>query len=110
MRLASGPELQVRMESMVYLRQPTRCFANWVSYSVLSHVDGSIPQVGSIGAGFFVGSGGALLLGGPASLLLGFGITGLMVLGTVQALGELTVMYPVNGAFHIYTTRLIDPA
>ncbi|KAL2436791.1 putative amino-acid permease P7G5.06 [Exophiala dermatitidis] len=65
---------------------------------------------GSIGAGFFVGSGGALTLGGPASLLLGFGITGLMVLGTIQALGELTVMYPVNGAFYIYIVRFIDSA
>ncbi|KAG9773388.1 AAT family amino acid transporter, partial [Aureobasidium melanogenum] len=65
---------------------------------------------GSIGAGFFVGSGGALTLGGPASLLLGFGITGLMVLGTIQVLGELTVMYPVNGAFYIYIVHFIDPA
>ncbi|OQV06627.1 hypothetical protein CLAIMM_11169 [Cladophialophora immunda] len=65
---------------------------------------------GSIGAGFFVGSGGALFLGGPASLLLGFGITGLLVLCTILALGELTVMYPVNGAFYIYMIRFIDPA
>ncbi|KIX94028.1 uncharacterized protein Z520_10365 [Fonsecaea multimorphosa CBS 102226] len=65
---------------------------------------------GSIGAGFFVGSGGALFLGGPASLLLGFSITGLLVLCTILALGELTVMYPVNGAFYIYMIRFIDPA
>lgn len=65
---------------------------------------------GSIGAGFFVGSGGALALGGPASLLLGFSITGLVVLCTIQALGELTVMYPVNGAFYTYVVRFIDPA
>ena len=33
---------------------------------------------GSIGAGLFVGSGGALRTGGPASLLLCFGIIGIV--------------------------------
>ncbi|KAL8949773.1 MAG: hypothetical protein Q9222_004152 [Ikaeria aurantiellina] len=65
---------------------------------------------GSIGAGLFVGSGGALRTGGPASLLLGFIIIGAMLLFTVQALGELAVLYPVNGAFYMYAVRFIDPA
>lgn len=34
---------------------------------------------GSIGAGFFVGSGGALAKGGPATLLLDFAIIGIMM-------------------------------
>ncbi|KAI0583093.1 LysP Amino acid transporter [Pyrenophora tritici-repentis] len=34
---------------------------------------------GSIGAGFFVGSGGALSRGGPASLLIDFTIMGIMI-------------------------------
>lgn len=63
---------------------------------------------GSIGAGLFVGSGGALRTGGPASLVIGFIITGLMLLCTMQALGELTVLYPVNGAFFTYCLRFID--
>jgi amino acid transporter len=54
---------------------------------------------GSIGAGLFVGAGGALHTGGPASLIIGFMITGIMLMCTMQALGELTVLYPVNGAF-----------
>lgn len=29
---------------------------------------------------------------------------------TIQALGELTVLYPVNGAFFTYFVRFIDPA
>ena len=33
---------------------------------------------GSIGAGLFVGSGGALSTGGPAALLIGFGIIGIV--------------------------------
>lgn len=44
---------------------------------------------GSIGAGLFVGSGGALASGGPGSLVIDFIITGFMLLLTVNALGEL---------------------
>jgi amino acid transporter len=44
---------------------------------------------GSIGAGLFVGSGGALSSGGPASLVIDFIIIGFMLLLTVNALGEL---------------------
>ncbi|KIW50863.1 hypothetical protein PV05_09645 [Exophiala xenobiotica] len=65
---------------------------------------------GSIGAGLFVGSGSSLQSGGPASLILGFIIVGVMLLCTVQALGELAVLYPVNGAFYQYGVRFIDPA
>jgi len=48
--------------------------------------------------------------GGPASLVIGFIIVGIMLLCTVQALGELAVLYPVNGAFYVYSVRFIDPA
>ena len=75
---------------------------------------------GAIGAGFFVGSGGALSNGGPGSLVLCFivsdwpstwresdfpcvlrltdsvQIIGFMLLLTVQALAELAVLYPVS--------------
>ncbi|KAL9606776.1 MAG: hypothetical protein Q9179_000066 [Wetmoreana sp. 5 TL-2023] len=63
---------------------------------------------GSIGAGLFVGSGSALHTGGPGSVLIGFMIVGVMLLFTVQALGELAVLYPVNGAFFTYTCRFLD--
>lgn len=81
---------------------------------------------GSIGAGLFVGSGAALYKGGPASLVICFIITGLMLLLTVNALGELAGMlaqftllvqtnsfvalYPVAGSFFDYSVRFIDPA
>lgn len=42
--------------------------------------------------------------------LLGFIITGAMLLCTIQALGELAVLYPVNGAFYTYFCRFLDPA
>jgi amino acid transporter len=65
---------------------------------------------GSIGAGFFVGSGGALNKGGPASVLIDFSLMGIMIFNVVYALGELAVMYPVSGGFYTYSTRFIDPS
>ncbi|UPK93962.1 hypothetical protein LCI18_004897 [Fusarium solani-melongenae] len=65
---------------------------------------------GSIGAGFFVGSGSAMTKGGPASVFICFGIAGIMIFNVVHALGELAVMYPVSGGFYTYSTRFIDPS
>lgn len=65
---------------------------------------------GSIGTGLFVGSGKALAYGGPASVLLAFSLTGVMMYCTVQALGELAVLFPVAGSFAAYSTRFLDPA
>ncbi|KAF2708130.1 hypothetical protein K504DRAFT_382407 [Pleomassaria siparia CBS 279.74] len=65
---------------------------------------------GAIGAGLFVGAGGALHNGGPGSLVICFMIIGVMMLLMMQALAELAVMYPVNGAFFQYVVRFVDPA
>lgn len=65
---------------------------------------------GSIGTGLFVGSGKILHNGGPAGLLIGFILVGMMLFCTVHALGELAVVYPVSGAFSTLSTRFLDPA
>ncbi|KAK4146222.1 amino-acid permease inda1 [Dichotomopilus funicola] len=65
---------------------------------------------GAIGAGLFVGTGGALSKGGPASVVICYLIVGIMLLFTCQALAELAVLYPVNGAFYSYVVRFIDPS
>ncbi|ROW17193.1 hypothetical protein VPNG_01345 [Cytospora leucostoma] len=65
---------------------------------------------GSIGAGFFVGSGNALSTGGPGSLLVDFLLIGIMIFNVVYALGEMAVVYPVSGGFYTYSTRFIDPS
>jgi len=65
---------------------------------------------GSIGTGLFVGSGSALANGGPASLLIAFGLIGVMLYCTVHALGEMAVLFPVAGSFSAYSTRFLDPA
>ncbi|KAF3391693.1 hypothetical protein F1880_007402 [Penicillium rolfsii] len=65
---------------------------------------------GAIGAGLFVGTGGALSTGGPASLIICYFIIGCMLLCTVQSLAEMAVLYPVNGAFFTYIVRFVDPS
>ncbi|KAM3076087.1 General amino acid permease [Clarireedia jacksonii] len=65
---------------------------------------------GIIGPGLLVGSGGALSSGGPASLLIGFAVIGLLAFSIMQSLGELTTLYPSSGSFISLTSRFYDPA
>jgi amino acid transporter len=65
---------------------------------------------GSIGTGLFIGSGGALAVGGPAALLLDWIIIGFMVLMTCQAIGEMAILYPLSGGFYALAVRMLDPA
>src|SRR5436305_5845638 len=52
---------------------------------------------GAIGTGLFIGSGSALATGGPAALVLDFGIIGIMLFCVIHALGELAVFFPISG-------------
>lgn len=65
---------------------------------------------GSIGAGLFVGTGGALNRGGPIALILCYMIIGIMMFNVVFALGEMAMMYPVSGGFYVLVTRFVDPS
>jgi yeast amino acid transporter len=76
---------------------------------------------GAIGAGLFIGSGKALSTGGPGAVVLDFALVGFMLFCTVNALGELATLFPVQGrsfpnfmadlgSFSIFSTRFIDPA
>ncbi|KAI0143640.1 amino acid permease-like protein [Xylariaceae sp. FL1272] len=65
---------------------------------------------GIIGPGLLVGSGGALSEGGPAALLIGFGLIGIVAFSIMQSLGELTTLYPSGGAFTKLADRMVDPA
>lgn len=62
------------------------------------------------GTGLFIGSGSALATGGPASLLLAYVLVGFVIFCTIQALGEMAVLYPVAGSFNAFATRFMDPA
>ncbi|KAH7311974.1 amino acid transporter-like protein [Rhexocercosporidium sp. MPI-PUGE-AT-0058] len=65
---------------------------------------------GIIGPGLLVGSGGALASGGPASLLIGFGVIGIIAFSIMQSLGEITTLYPSGGAFTTLADRFVDKA
>ncbi|EXK25640.1 hypothetical protein FOMG_17712 [Fusarium oxysporum f. sp. melonis 26406] len=65
---------------------------------------------GSIGAGFFVGSGGALTRGSPGAVLICFLMAGITIFNVMHALGELAIMYPISGGFYTYATRFMDPS
>lgn len=65
---------------------------------------------GSIGSGLFIGSGGSFQTGGPAAVIIGFAIIGFMLFGTMNALGELAVRYPISGSFSMYSVRFLDPS
>jgi amino acid transporter len=42
--------------------------------------------------------------------LISFIVLGIMIYLMMQALTELAVLYPVNGAFYTYIVRFIDPS
>ncbi|KAL3240105.1 aromatic amino acid transmembrane transporter TAT2 [Nakaseomyces bracarensis] len=65
---------------------------------------------GSIGTGLFIGSGQALATGGPLAVIIGWSIAGSQIVGTIHGLGEITVRFPVVGAFADYSTRFLDPS
>ena len=57
-----------------------------------------IAIAGTIGTGLFLGTGRSLAQGGPASMLLCYGIVGIIVYITLLLLGEMATQYPVAGA------------
>ncbi|KAK3294172.1 amino acid permease/ SLC12A domain-containing protein [Chaetomium fimeti] len=65
---------------------------------------------GIIGPGLLIGAGGALSAGGPASLLIGFAVIGVIAFSIMQSLGELTTLYPTGGAFTALSDRFVDKA
>jgi len=65
---------------------------------------------GIIGPGLLVGAGGALENGGPASLLIGFGVIGVIAFSIMQSLGEMTTLFPGGGSFVSLAERVVDKA
>jgi len=56
-----------------------------------------IAIAGTIGTGLFLGTGKSLAQGGPASMLICYGIVGFIVYVTLLLLGEMATQYPVAG-------------
>ncbi|PCH43551.1 hypothetical protein WOLCODRAFT_138428 [Wolfiporia cocos MD-104 SS10] len=69
-----------------------------------------IAIAGTIGTGLFLGTGRSLAQGGPASMLICYGIVGAIVYVTLLLLGEMATQYPVAGSFNAYAIRFFSPA
>ncbi|KAF5354215.1 hypothetical protein D9756_006924 [Leucocoprinus leucothites] len=65
---------------------------------------------GSIGTGLFVGSGSALAVGGPAGILIAWLLIGVMLINVTQAIGEISILYPISGGFYTWAVRFLDPS
>lgn len=64
---------------------------------------------GIIGPGILVGAAGPTQQG-PLSLIVGFGVIGLIAFSMVQSLGELATLYPLGSVFSTLGNRLFDQA
>ncbi|WOO80864.1 putative amino-acid permease [Vanrija pseudolonga] len=69
-----------------------------------------IAIAGCIGTGLFLGSGAALVNGGPVGFFLGYLIMGCLVGMMMYSLGEMTCFAPNIGGFIEMGNRYIDPA
>lgn len=63
---------------------------------------------GVIGPGLLVGTGQALVNGGPAALLIGFIAIGFVAFSVMQSLGELVTLFPTGGAFVTLGSRFVN--
>ncbi len=63
---------------------------------------------GAIGVGLFLGSAAAIRVAGP-SLILTYFLGGVVIFYVMRALGEVTVEYPVSGAFSAHSSKFLGP-
>ena len=63
---------------------------------------------GAIGTGLLISSGSALSDGGPTSMLIGWGILAVTLFCVINAIGELTILFPAEGGFYAMANRFID--
>lgn len=68
-----------------------------------------IAIAGTIGTGLFLGTGRSLAQGGPASMLLCYGIVGFIVYITLLLLGEMATQYPIAGELSNRLIRALRP-
>ncbi|KAI9642903.1 amino acid transporter [Ciborinia camelliae] len=65
---------------------------------------------GAIGTGLIIGTGKSLAQAGPAPLVIGYSIVGLLCFLVMAALGEMAAWLPLPSGFTGYATRFVDPA
>jgi amino acid transporter len=65
----------------------------------------------AIGTGFFLGTGQALAIGGPAFLLIAYALMAILVYGAFTAMMELASFLPISGAsIAYYCGRYVSPS
>ena len=57
-----------------------------------------------------MGAGNALSKGGPLSLLLGFGIIGIVAFAVMESIGEMITLYPSGSGFSTLSRRFHSDA
>ncbi|KAI0382181.1 amino acid permease/ SLC12A domain-containing protein [Hypomontagnella monticulosa] len=65
---------------------------------------------GVVGASIWYGTGSAISYSGPVGALICFLIIGIDVFFVMQSLGEMSTLFPVQGAFIELAGRFVDPA
>jgi amino acid transporter len=65
---------------------------------------------GAIGTGLIIGTGKSLVQAGPAPLLIGYAIVGMLCFLVMAALGEMAAWLPIPSGFTGYANRFVDPA
>ncbi|KAA1469476.1 dicarboxylic amino acid permease [Dentipellis sp. KUC8613] len=65
---------------------------------------------GAVGTGLIIGSGTALVHGGPLGLFLGYAFMGTVCYLVMVALGEMAAFLPHKKGFAGYATRFVDPS
>jgi Amino acid transporters len=64
---------------------------------------------GVIGTGLFLSSGYTIQQAGPIGTIMAYAIGAVVVYLVMLCLGELSVVMPETGAFHVYADRYIGP-
>ncbi|KPM42483.1 putative amino-acid permease [Neonectria ditissima] len=65
---------------------------------------------GALGTGLVIGTGVALVRGGPASLLIAYILIGACMFFIMTAVAEMSTMFPMDKGFSGYATRFVDLA
>ncbi|KAK4948492.1 hypothetical protein LTR10_013026 [Elasticomyces elasticus] len=69
-----------------------------------------IALAGTIGTGLFLGSGRAIVNGGPLGAFLGYLFVGILVTGPVLSIAELSALVPLSGGIVRHCEYFFDPA
>ncbi|KAK3113531.1 hypothetical protein LTR53_009080 [Teratosphaeriaceae sp. CCFEE 6253] len=69
-----------------------------------------IALAGTIGTGLFLGSGRAITNGGPLGALLGYFLVGVLVVGPVISIAEMSALVPLSGGIVRHAEFFFDPA